>query len=212
MPSVTRKAQSNRAQKRDEIQGRLLEAVERLLAEGDSYTELSVERLVQEAGISRSTFYVYFEDKGDLLRALVSDVIGELIAAARVWWDLPAGFTRDDMVNAIRGLIDTYRPHGRLLGAVVDTASYDVAVREQFDTLMQMSIKGVEAHIRNGQKAGFVREDLNPGVTASWLTWMAERGLYELVPGASDRRLAQLADGLTSILWHTLYDGTAKKR
>jgi len=51
---------------------RLLEVVQQLLDEGESFTEMSVERLVSEAGISRSTFYVYFEDKGDLLRTTMS--------------------------------------------------------------------------------------------------------------------------------------------
>src|SRR4051794_34010288 len=68
MPSVTRKSQSSRAERRDNIRRRLLAVLENLLDKGENFTEVSVERLVSEAGISRSTFYVYFEDKGDLLR------------------------------------------------------------------------------------------------------------------------------------------------
>ena len=36
---------------------RLLEVVQHLISEDESFTEMSVERLVSEAGISRSTFY-----------------------------------------------------------------------------------------------------------------------------------------------------------
>jgi TetR/AcrR family transcriptional regulator, ethionamide resistance regulator len=205
MPSVTRKSQSNRAQRREEIRERLLEAVERALASGDSYTELSVERLANEAKLSRSTFYVYFEDKGDLLRVLVADVIGRLIEATRVWWDLPRGFTRDDVHDAMTLLIDTYRPHNRLLGAVADTASYDAGVREAFMEMMDLSVKGVEDHIIRGQREGFVRPEIDPHPVASWLTWMTERGLYELVPGADDAVLARLADAQATIIWNTLY-------
>ena len=71
MPSVTRKSHGNRAQRRDEVRRRLLAVVEQLLTEGESYAEISVERLVSEANLSRSTFYVYFEDKGDLLARVV---------------------------------------------------------------------------------------------------------------------------------------------
>src|SRR4051812_18873297 len=53
MPSVTRKSQSSRSARLDEIRNRLLEVVERMREEGESYTELSVERLVGEAGMSR---------------------------------------------------------------------------------------------------------------------------------------------------------------
>ena len=40
---------------------------ERLLAEGSVFSEMSVEQLITEADIARSTFYVYFEDKGALM-------------------------------------------------------------------------------------------------------------------------------------------------
>ena len=205
MPSVTRKAQSNRAQKREEIQERLLAAVEHALAGGESYTELSVERIVREANLSRSTFYVYFEDKGDLLRALTAEVIGALIGAASRWWNLPPGFTRDDVRDAMRELIDTYQPHAALLGAVVDTASYDPGVREAFMQMMERSVEGVEEHIERGQREGFVRTDIDPHTIAAWLTWMTERGLYQLVPGASNGALEQLAESQATIIWHALY-------
>src|SRR5215213_1715600 len=86
MPSVTRKSQSSRAERRDEIRRRLLAVVENLLDKGENFTEVSVERLVSEAGISRSTFYVYFEDKGDLLLGWFNDITAELANAAGAWW------------------------------------------------------------------------------------------------------------------------------
>src|SRR5882724_12410734 len=91
MPSVTRKTQASRAERRDLIKARLLAAVESLLAEGESFTELSVERLVSLAGVSRSTFYVYFEDKGELIRAWLTEIISELDVAAQEWWSLGTG-------------------------------------------------------------------------------------------------------------------------
>ena len=52
------------------MERRLLDATERLMRDGASFTELSVDRLSTEAGISRASFYIYFEDKGQLLRRL----------------------------------------------------------------------------------------------------------------------------------------------
>src|SRR5881392_1377465 len=102
MASVTRKAQNSRAARRGEITRRLLVAVEKLLADGESFTEVSVERLAGEAGASRSTFYVYFEDKGDLLQVLTEDVMTEVIDAARGWWELPPEADRADVEAAMR--------------------------------------------------------------------------------------------------------------
>ena len=54
--SVTRRAHCARVQRRAENLAKLLDALEALLAEGESFTEVSVERLAARAGVSRSTF------------------------------------------------------------------------------------------------------------------------------------------------------------
>lgn len=89
MPSVTRKPQANRQLRREQMERRLLEATERLMRDGASFTELSVDRLATEAGISRASFYIYFEDKGDLLRRLAGQVFGDLTSGAQRWWGWP---------------------------------------------------------------------------------------------------------------------------
>ena len=78
MATTTRRPQRNRADRRARMEHDLLEATERLMDDGTTFTELSVDRLASEAGISRATFYVYFEDKADLLRLLAARVLAEL--------------------------------------------------------------------------------------------------------------------------------------
>lgn len=189
------------------MQTALLGALDSLLSDGQSYTELSVERLVVAAGISRSTFYAYFEDKGDLLSALAEDVIVEIRDAGRNWWELPPDAGKEDVRNALWGVAEVYRKHRAVFRAVVDTATYDPRVREQFGTLVRGVISELADHIRNGQKQGFVTGGLDPDRTASWLTWMAERGLNQLVADASEREAKKLVDTLADIVWNTLYEG-----
>src|SRR6184192_1954998 len=122
MASVTRRPHSDRAARRGEIARRLLVAVEKLLADGENFTEVSVERLVGEAGVSRSTFYVYFEDKGDLLKVLTEDVMTEVIDAARGWWELPREADRADVETAMRVIAAAYRGHVTLMAAVVEAS------------------------------------------------------------------------------------------
>jgi AcrR family transcriptional regulator len=208
MPSVTRKNRSNRAQRRESVQGELLGAVDRLLDNGESYTELSVERLVAEAGLSRSTFYVYFEDKGDLLRALAEDVIVEIGEAGRRWWELPPDASKDAVRDALTEVFRTYRRHRAVFGAVVDTAAYDSGVRQQFGALVLGLITELADHIRKGQEQGYVRQGLDPDRTAAWLTWMAERGLHQLVATASEEESEKLLTSMADIVWATLYEGT----
>ncbi len=205
MPSVTRRSQSSRAQRREEIRDRLLAVVERLLSDGESYTEISVERLVSEAGLSRSTFYVYFQDKGALLRAWFGEIEAEIAAAARDWWALGRESTRDQLRVALDRVVKTYRPHTTLMAAMYDAAAYDQAVRELVGEMMDRNIAGLRKHIKVGQRDRFIDPDLLAHQTAAWLTWMAERGLHQLVRDAGDAELERLIDAYTSIVWNTLY-------
>jgi AcrR family transcriptional regulator len=205
MPSVTRKTHSSRTERRDQLRDRLLTAVEKLLADGENFTELSVERLASEAGISRSTFYVYFEDKGELLRAWFLEIFGRVEGAARQWYGLPPDFSRDDLHDALAHVVATYRPHTTLMAAVVDASGYDPAVRQLVTSMMRRNTASLRKHIRAGQSAGSVDPTLPSDETSAWLTWMAERGFHQLVRGASDPEVDRLVDAYTAIVWNTLY-------
>jgi len=209
MPSVTRKkSQSSRAERRDQIRATLLTAVEGLLEEGESFTELSVERLVARAGLSRSTFYVYFEDKGDLLKAWVSEIVEQLTDAAKDWWELPENPSRADLRAALAKIVDTYKPHTTLMAAVYDAAAYEPTLRAEVEAMMAANIAGLRKHIREGQKNGSIHKDLQPDQTAAWLQWMAERGLHQLVRSAKGGELEKLVDAYTDIVWYALYAPT----
>jgi AcrR family transcriptional regulator len=210
MPSVTRRSQSSRSQRRDEARARLLRVVEEMLEQGESFTELSVERLVQAAGMSRSTFYVYFEDKGDLLRAWFSEINDELIQAAVHWWKIDGNSTREDLRAVLARIVKTYRPHTTLMAATYDAAAYDASVRDLVDAMMKGNVASLRRHITAGQQGGFVDSSLPAAQTAAWLTWMAERGLHRLVRGAAAKELESLIDAYTAIVWNTLYAPTRR--
>jgi nucleotidyltransferase/DNA polymerase involved in DNA repair len=95
--------------------------------------------------------------------------------------------------------------------ALIDGAAYDPRVRESFRQVVDASAKGLEQHIKAGQRAGSVREDLDPARTAQWLTWMTERGLYQLLPGAGAAEVTRLVKAQSSIVWYTLYEGAPSR-
>lgn len=45
-----------------------------------TFSSITVKEIVKRAGISRSTFYVYYYDKYDLLDQLSKDIINEFLA------------------------------------------------------------------------------------------------------------------------------------
>ncbi|BBY90196.1 TetR/AcrR family transcriptional regulator [Mycolicibacterium tokaiense] len=205
MPSVTRKPQAKRQQRREQIERDLLAATERLVNEGASFTELSVDRLAGEAGISRASFYIYFEDKGHLLRRLAGQVFGDLAAGASRWWSVAARRDPADVRAAMTAVVSQYRRHQPLLVALSEMAGYDPQVSATYRELLTEIAGQVIRVIEEGQAAGTIRPELPPEATATSLTWMVERSCQQNLPGRPPEYDAELAEALTQIVWAALY-------
>lgn len=194
--------------RREDLAELLLPVVERSLDGGTSYLDLRVEDVIRAAGIGRATFYRYFEDKNDLLRAVSATALEDIATAAFKPWDLPPSASREERRAAMRRTIDAYRPHLSIMRAMVEVASYDPDIQTLYHSGFETARQNAAQRIRDGQRDGNIRKDLPPDETAAWLTWMAERGLYQLLPGADEPALERLTDSLTAIFWHTIYEPT----
>jgi AcrR family transcriptional regulator len=195
------------ATRRAEVMARLLAAVERLFDRGETFAELTVDRLISEAGLSRSTFYTYVGDKSELLQALAADVIEELFDSAADWWERDAIASKAELRGALGQMIAAYMRHRVIMGALGDMATSDAAVRQQFLELMNRSATRMARHIAKGQEAGFVSRDLDPAATATWLNWTTERGLSMLVAPATGPELERMHTAMTDVYWNLLYEG-----
>ncbi|MCK9249525.1 MAG: TetR/AcrR family transcriptional regulator [Solirubrobacteraceae bacterium] len=198
---------ARRETRRREIAARLEQAVRELIAAGEPYATLSVERMMRQARLSRSTFYAYFADKSALLRYWGAQVHGEVReTAGGAWWLIGPGVTRDDVRRALTESVTIYVPHSPLMAIVSQAAAYDADLREQLDAEMIDHIAQLEAHIRSGQEGGWIDPTLLPAPTAGWLIRMAERVsdtvLVDVPPGAE---MDAQIDAFTEIVWSTLY-------
>jgi len=205
VPSITRKPQAKRQERREQIERQLLDATERLMADGASFTELSVDRLATEAGISRASFYIYFQDKGDLLRRLAGQVFADLADAGERWWSV--GHRRDpaDVLAAMTGIVASYRRHQPLLVALNEMAGYDPQVGATYREILVAIAARVTAVIEAGQDDGAIRRELSAATAASSLTWMTERTCQQNLPGRPRSYDAEMAATLTQIVWGALY-------
>lgn len=203
------RTESARDRRRAALCARLMAAAEELLDEGVALEDLGVDRLTQQAGVSRSSFYVYFEDRADLMRLWFSSVVDEIVEATRGWWAVGPEPDRGTVRDALGAIATVYRPHARLMAATFDAATHDADLRRLTDVLIAESIDGLRRHIARGQKDGWIDPTLHPESCATHLTWMAERTFNQLLPGASPRAVARLTETYTDIVWGVLYRPTS---
>jgi AcrR family transcriptional regulator len=209
MPSITR-SRRNGVERREAIEQTLLEAVEKLLAEGWSYTELPVQRIAEEAGIARSTFYVHFVDKGQLIARLADRIYDEVFAASSKWF---AGDHRDGpdaLATTLEELIAVHRTHFPVLQAVTEAASYEPTVGKAYRSRLYTFAAGMQARLEAARDAGQLNAGIDIVTTAEIMVWMAERVINQHVlerPPSEDRRLAE---SLARAEWLLMY-GDARR-
>ena len=199
MPSVTRR--STAPVRRASADVRLVEATERLLAGGTSYIGLSVEQLCSEAGVARSTFYVHFRDKGELVMRVAARMLDQLSAAAAAWW-VP-GTDRAEVLRATRELIDVYARHRAVFAALGETAAYDPGLRAVQEGMVDAHAEPLVRLIEAGRTSGDVR-DVHTRETVIALVGMVHAACDRLA-GGDAAALERLAETITSITWHALY-------
>ena len=199
MPSVTRQRRGV-AERRAAVERQVLEAVERLLAGGESFTSLGIQRIAEEAGMARSTFYGHFRDKPTLLMRVTDSATQDLFAASNAW-------VRDDestleqLEQTVFDLIRGYREHLPLLRAVQEVAAYEPEVEAFWRSTVEGFAEGVRRRLERDVKAGRVPADLDTRTTAFWVAWGAERTVAVHVATRPPREDRRTAAGIAAASW-----------
>ncbi len=149
-PSATTPARGRRAKRPtgDEREQAIRETLETLL-ETKQFHEISIDDLARGAGLSRPTFYFYFESKEAVLLALLDEIVRQADAASDVAQTMldkdPQRFLRDALaayvtiLGAHRGVIVA----GNQAGATSeDVRALWNVVRERW---VEMGTRGIEA-------------------------------------------------------------------
>jgi len=202
MATLSRRPEPTSA-KRAEIEARVLEATEALLGEGASYTDLSIERIATRAGISRTAFYFYFDDRRELLMRLTEDVAELLYAEGDAWWS-GEGDGAAELDSALRQVIALYREHGVLLRAVVEAAAVDDAVAGFWRALVGRFVEASRRRIEAEQAAGRIGP-MPAEEVAFALSWMTERACYQRLVQGADLADDAFTGGLVRIWSGALY-------
>lgn len=153
MASTTRRP-SNAAARRAALETRILSVIEELLRGGATYTELSVERIAQAAGISRSTFYLYFRDKVDVLLRVSGALKTRSYEIATAWRPCGPDGGVDGLARTYELIMRHYREHAALLAAIQEVAAYDPAVRDSWEAHQDGFVDHLVTVLEEEQRAG----------------------------------------------------------
>ena len=180
----------------------IVDAAEALLRE-KPFRDLTVDDLMRRTGLSRPSFYVYFRDRHDLVLKVVEHIGGELFAMSERWYE-GTGDGPTLVREAIDGVVGVFADHGPVLRALADAAAEDPRVEAAYTALMQRFVDATARHIEQEVAAGRILP-LDPGQTATALTWMMERYLQLRLGRTPDAPVEPIADALSTIWSRVLY-------
>jgi TetR/AcrR family transcriptional regulator, ethionamide resistance regulator len=164
-----------------ELRESILAATDGLLA-GRSFGDLAVSDILSAAGVSRGTFYFYFDSKHDLLAELVRRAVAQGHVAASPWLARPA-----DPVAALRAGItagaELWQANAPVLRAIVENWRTDPRLTalwlEQMQTFTDATVAQISADPEVLQRLS----GLDIAAVASSLTWLGERLYYLAATG-----------------------------
>ncbi|GGN62310.1 hypothetical protein GCM10011579_029310 [Streptomyces albiflavescens] len=178
--------------------------IEELLRDGASYTELSVEQIAHAAGISRSTFYLYFRDKVDVLLRLSGSLKTEGFVIAQAWRPYGPDGGLDGLARTYELILEHYRKHASLLSAINEVATYDPAVRESWTADQDRFICNTVAVLKEEQRAGRTPADIDAELAARIIVQGGGQVIAQQLSG-SDRDDAAVARELATGYWYGVY-------
>jgi AcrR family transcriptional regulator len=189
----------------------ILSTVEQLL-ETRRLDELTVVDLIQAAGISRATFYMYFESKHAAVAARAEGVMDQIHDVWAPWLDCTGPGDARALEQIWLDSISLWREHRALLMAAAEAWRSDTLVSESWNVLMKRYARTVAGHIERAQAAGTIQPSPDAAILATLLVWLNESALYLTFGSTSaaaddDARLARV---LSAIWLRALHDSPSR--
>ena len=145
---ASRGARSTLREAQKEFTRRTLVESARVAFERHGYVDVTVDDIVDGAGASRATFYLYFNNKADVLMA-VGEPIGDEYSILMSRLSHVEARTVEGLAQWLDWYVDFYEKHRLLLKAVAQAQVIDPVV-------VQQARKGVEASLEVWRQNGML--------------------------------------------------------
>jgi AcrR family transcriptional regulator len=168
-------------QKRTERRDAILRAAERVFCTR-GYPDASISDVIDAAGISRGTFYLYFDSKDVLYLELIERFTGLVTAALEVVDPVGPDPARGIHENVAR-VVDVAFDHPQLTLLVLrESRGVNAAIDQRLDRLYDFLHSMVEGALDNGAKMGLTRKVYAPVVATALVGAFKEVFLHHLSP------------------------------
>jgi TetR/AcrR family transcriptional regulator, ethionamide resistance regulator len=188
----------------DRRRAALLAAMDALLREGD-YESVTIADIAARAGVTRSAFYFYFENKAACVAALGTEMYRETVAAADHLFT-EAGEPRQRIRDMVESLFAVWESHVYLYRAVLEASRTSSAIRDTWDGYRETFVAPVAAMIDEERAAGRAPAGPDAETLAALLLELSDRTLERLDvadPAGIERR----AEALTTIWRRSIFAG-----
>jgi AcrR family transcriptional regulator len=183
----------------------LLESLDHYLRES-SLDSINIADISRRAGVTRSAFYFYFENKGSAVAALMEEMYDESRGAAQqMRGDGPPA----DRIKAMIGaLFETWDRHQHLFRAALDARATSATVRELWDSDRESFVPAVADLIEAERGRGAAPDGVPARSLATVLLELNDRMLERLALGGPLTR-DELVEAVVAVWLHTIYGRVA---
>jgi AcrR family transcriptional regulator len=200
MRSPTDRRPPNRSDLRRDA---ILAALDSWLRSESALDELNVAEITRQAGVTRSAFYFYFENKAAAVAALMERMVDETFVVNETF--TAAGQSPPVRVRAmLDGLFETWQRHRHLFKAMLEARGASASVREIWDGARESFVESIAAMIQADRAAGIAPGGVDAVVLASVLLEFNDRLLERLTLGGP-LTPEQLMDGAAAIWLSSIY-------
>ncbi len=137
-----------------QTRGRLIEAAKRVFSE-KGFHSAQIAHIIDEAGVARGTFYLYFKSKEDILKELLKEVVEELKDRIKV-----VDLSRDPVEQVIENVerVVEFALEERELARIVLQRNSDPELFKVIEEFFEEVAGLIEHSLRLGIEMGIIRE------------------------------------------------------
>ena len=178
---------------------RLMKAAALLYENG--YANARITDITKAAGLSAGAFYRYFEDRQQLTRELLREMMDEMYVFIRSPFDETQPIR--SVLESTRKYFEFYEAHRALLGVVVELSQTDAEVAHLWDAAKRAFNDRIVRSLERGIAAGQMRDDLDLALAAEMLRSMTEYYAFQRFvlngSGLSDVPVEQATNAIAEI-------------